>query len=48
MNAQMMNRLVLQEGDELRVRSVTLPKGKLVKLQAQHVNFLELSDPKAV
>jgi ubiquitin fusion degradation protein 1 len=44
----MMKRLELNEGDGIRLFGTRLPKGKLVKLQAQSVTFLELSDPKAV
>ncbi|PFH54271.1 hypothetical protein AMATHDRAFT_544 [Amanita thiersii Skay4041] len=44
----MMSTLRLNEGDPIRVTGTELPKGKLVKLQAQTVHFLEVSDPKAV
>lgn len=44
----MMQRLELNEGDRIRIKGTRLPKGKFVKLQAQSVDFLELSDPKAV
>lgn len=44
----MMKTLRLNEGDTIRISGVELPKGKFVKLQAQHVHFLEISDPKAV
>jgi len=44
----MMKTLRLNEGDPIRITGASLPKGKLVKLQAQHVHFLEISDPKAV
>ncbi|KAF5373870.1 hypothetical protein D9758_000614 [Tetrapyrgos nigripes] len=44
----MMKTLRLQEGDPIRITGATLPKGKLVKLQAQSVHFLEISDHKAV
>lgn len=46
--SQMMKTLRLNEGDAIRITGTTLPKGKLVKLQAQTVDFLELADPKAV
>lgn len=44
----MMKTLRLQEGDTIRITGTELPKGKLVKLQAQHVHFLEISNHKAV
>ncbi|RDB20960.1 Ubiquitin fusion degradation protein 1 [Hypsizygus marmoreus] len=44
----MMKTLRLTEGDPIRITGAELPKGKLVKLQAQSVHFLEISDPKAV
>ena len=44
----MMKTLRLNEGDTIRIGGAELPKGKFVKLQAQHVHFLEISDPKAV
>lgn len=44
----MMKTLRLEEGDPIRITGTELPKGKMVKLQAQSVHFLEVSDPKAV
>ena len=44
----MMKTLRLNEGDPVRITGADLPKGKMVKLQAQSVHFLEVSDPKAV
>ncbi|KAJ7632718.1 ubiquitin fusion degradation protein UFD1-domain-containing protein [Roridomyces roridus] len=44
----MMKTLRLNEGDAIRITGAELPKGKLVKLQAQSVHFLEISDHKAV
>lgn len=44
----MMKTLRLNEGDAVRITGTELAKGKFVKLQAQHVHFLEISDPKAV
>lgn len=43
-----MKTLQLQEGDPIRLTGAQLPKGKMVKIQAQDVSFLEVSDPKAV
>lgn len=44
----MMKTLRLEEGDAIRITGTQLQKGKFVKLQAQHVHFLEISDPKSV
>jgi ubiquitin fusion degradation protein 1 len=44
---QMMKQLNLTEGDPIKVQGAKLPKGKMVKLQAQTVDFLEVADPKA-
>jgi len=44
----MMKTLRLDEGDPIRITGAELPKGKMVKIQAQSVHFLEVSDPKAV
>ncbi|KAH8920004.1 UFD1-domain-containing protein [Atractiella rhizophila] len=44
----MMERLQLVEGDVIRITGCKLPKGKRVKIQPQSVDFLQLSDPKAV
>lgn len=45
---KMMKTLRLNEGDPIRVTGARLPKGKFIKLQAQTVDFIEVSDPKAV
>lgn len=44
----MMETLSLDVGDMIQVRTTSLELAKLVKLQPQSVNFLEISDPKAV
>ncbi|KAI5121659.1 hypothetical protein M0805_002735 [Coniferiporia weirii] len=44
----MMKTLRLNEGDPIRITGAELSKGRFVKLQAQSVHFLEISDPKAV
>ncbi|XP_027161323.1 ubiquitin recognition factor in ER-associated degradation protein 1 [Coffea eugenioides] len=44
----MMENLLLQEGDIVRVKNVTLPKGTYVKLQPHTKDFLEISNPKAI
>ncbi|EIW71321.1 hypothetical protein TREMEDRAFT_67697 [Tremella mesenterica DSM 1558] len=46
--AWMMKTLQLEEGDPIRLTGASLPKGKLVKLQAQSTDFLQVSDPRAV
>ncbi|CAK9786868.1 unnamed protein product [Cutaneotrichosporon oleaginosum] len=46
--AWMMQTLQLNEGDPVRLTGAELPKGKFVKIQAQSVDFLQVSDPKAV
>jgi len=40
--------LGLVDGDLIVVTSATLPLGKFVKIQPQHVDFLQITDPKAV
>jgi ubiquitin fusion degradation protein 1 len=44
----MMQTLVLDTGDLVKVQSTDLPLGSFIKLQPQEVSFLEISDPKAV
>ncbi|GJY40394.1 ubiquitin fusion degradation protein 1 homolog isoform X1 [Tanacetum coccineum] len=44
----MMKNLLLEEGDFLRVKNVTLPKGTYVKLQPHTSDFLNISNPKAI
>ncbi|CCK70720.1 uncharacterized protein KNAG_0F00510 [Huiozyma naganishii CBS 8797] len=44
----MMETLEVQPGSVLRVRSAEVPLGKFVKLEPQSVDFLDISDPKAV
>ncbi|XP_039060831.1 ubiquitin fusion degradation protein 1 homolog [Hibiscus syriacus] len=44
----MMENLLLQEGDIVRVKTVTLPKGTYVKLQPHTKDFLDISNPKAI
>jgi ubiquitin fusion degradation protein 1 len=44
----MMQNLGIGEGDVVRVANVSLQKGKYVKLQPQSVDFLDLTNPKAV
>ena len=44
----MMQNLLIEEGSVLTVTNVSLPKANFVKFQAQHVDFLEISNPRAV
>lgn len=44
----MMQGLLMEEGAMLTVKNVTLPKAKFVKFQAQNVDFLKISNPRAV
>lgn len=44
----MMRTLNLGEGDLVSLNGVALPKGKMVKIQAQSTDFLQVSDAKAV
>eukprot|EP00698_Gefionella_okellyi_P000603 TRINITY_DN1052_c0_g1_i1.p2 TRINITY_DN1052_c0_g1~~TRINITY_DN1052_c0_g1_i1.p2 ORF type:complete len:250 (+),score=62.15 TRINITY_DN1052_c0_g1_i1:280-1029(+) len=43
-----MQNIGAQEGDPVRIRYVRLPKGTYIRLQAQHVDFLDISNPRAV
>jgi len=44
----MMQNLLIEEGTVIEVTNVSLPKATFVKLQPQHVDFLEISNPRAV
>ena len=44
----MMKNLYIKEGDILQVEYVTLPIAKFAKFQPQSVDFLEITNPKAV
>lgn len=44
----MMENMLLQEGDTVKVKNVTLPKGSYVKLQPHTKDFLDISNPKAM
>ncbi|KAL9274321.1 Ubiquitin recognition factor in ER-associated degradation protein 1-like protein [Drosera capensis] len=44
----MMENMLLQEGDVVQVKNVTLPKGTYVKLQPHTKDFLDISNPKAI
>src|SRR6187549_1425568 len=45
---QMMETLGLDVGDMIQIQTTSLELAKMVKLQPQSTNFLEISDPKAV
>lgn len=45
---QMMESLLLQEGDMVEVHNVTLPLATFVKLRPRTVDFLDISNPRAV
>ncbi|KAI8837694.1 ubiquitin fusion degradation protein UFD1-containing protein [Chytriomyces cf. hyalinus JEL632] len=44
----MMTTLLIEEGSLARIKNVSLPLGRFVKLQPQSVDFLDITDPKAV
>ena len=44
----MMQNLLIEEGTVITITNVSLPKATFVKLQPQHVDFLEISNPRAV
>jgi len=45
---QMMENMLLQEGDLLYVKNTNLAKGTYVKLQPHTMDFLDIYNPKAV
>jgi len=44
----MMQNLLIEEGALLTVANISLPKATFVKLQPQHVDFLDIANPRAV
>jgi len=44
----MMQNLLIEEGSVITVANISLPKATFVKLQPQSVDFLEISNPRAV
>jgi ubiquitin fusion degradation protein 1 len=44
----MMSNLTLTEGTRIRIKNVSLPKATFVKFQPQHIDFLEITNPRAV
>lgn len=45
---KMMKNLILKEGEIIEVKYVNLEVARFVKFQPQSVDFLEISNPKAV
>lgn len=45
---QMMENMLLQEGDIVQLRNASLAKGTYVKLQPHTKDFLDISNPKAM
>ena len=45
---QMMRNLLLEEGGLLQVQSASLPVASYAKFQPQSVDFLDITNPKAV
>ena len=45
---QMMENMLLQEGDIVKVKNTNLAKGTYVKLQPHTKDFLDISNPKAM
>jgi hypothetical protein len=45
---KMMMTLLMEPGQLVHVKSTSLPLGSFVKLQPQSVDFLDITDPKAV
>lgn len=43
-----METLDLKQGDFVQISNTTLPSGKLIKIQPQSPDFLEITDPRAV
>jgi len=44
----MMQNMLLQEGDTVRLKYVSLPRGTFVKLQPQTKDFFDISNPKGM
>jgi len=45
---QMMHNLLLEEGDFLQIESVSLPVATFSRFQPQSIDFLDITNPKAV
>ena len=44
----MMQNLFISEGSLLRIKSATLPKATFVKIRPQSIEFLDITNPRAV
>lgn len=44
----MMNQLFLEDGAEVILRNITLPKGKFIAIQPHETDFINLANPKSV
>lgn len=44
----LMDQLYLEEGAEVILRNVTLPKGTYMKIQPHKTEFIDLGDPKSI
>jgi ubiquitin fusion degradation protein 1 len=48
LTSKMMRTLLLENGDIIRLKSTALPQATFIRIQPQSVEFLDISDPKAV
>lgn len=48
LSLQMMNQLYIKEGEIVEVQNVSLPLATFSKFQPQTVDFLDITNPKAV
>jgi ubiquitin fusion degradation protein 1 len=44
----MMQALQVEQGEIIEIKNTSLPLGTFVRIQPQSVDFLDISDPKAV
>lgn len=44
----MMQNMFISEGSILRIKNVTLPKASFVKIRPQSIDFLDITNPRAV
>lgn len=45
---QMMKNLAIEEGDQVEIKNVKLPLATFAKVQAQSVDFLDITNQRAV